>query len=256
MKILTIFAHPDDETIFAGGTLALLARSGARMHYLAATRGEGGETGEPPVSSQSQLGIYRERELACAVQALGGGHLAFLNYCDPVIGEGHTLYPYTQDIDGLVHAIQRQIQAIQPHFIITHGTKGEYGHPGHVLTHTAVTQAVLSLGQSAPSLYTFCADFPGHPRQRYANPTDPAHLILDITPAMDAKVRAAYCHRSQNALFTRRYSQQAGYQLTIPEVLLKVESLHRAYPPVDGPFEDELTLTLAPWTKTLVGSPF
>jgi LmbE family N-acetylglucosaminyl deacetylase len=250
MKILTIFAHPDDETMFAGGTLALLTRSGAQMHYLAATRGQGGETGEPPVALQAQLGLYRERELACAIQALGGGDLTFLDYIDPIIGADQELYPYTQDFDGLVNVIQKHIQAIQPHSVITHGTNGEYGHPGHILTHKAVCHAIQELGDEAPSLYSFSATYPHHPRPRHANQDDPAHLILDITPALDAKIRAAYCHRSQNALFTRRRSQQAGYQLTIPEILLKVESLHRIYPPVDGPLGDDLARSLAPWTRT------
>ncbi len=49
MNILAFFAHPDDETMLCGGTLALLARAGARVHLLIATRGEGGENGEPPV---------------------------------------------------------------------------------------------------------------------------------------------------------------------------------------------------------------
>lgn len=250
MKILTIFAHPDDETMFAGGTLALLARSAAHMHYLAATRGEGGEAGEPPVSPQDQLGIYRQRELACAIQALGGGNLAFLNYIDPIIGEDHQLYPYTQDIDALVTKIQSHIQTIRPDFIITHGTNGEYGHPGHILTHNAVCQANLNLGREAPGLYSFSATYPHHPRPRHANQADSAHLVLDVTPALDSKIQAAYCHRSQNALFTRRRSQQAGYQLTIPEILLKVESLHRIYPPVNGPLDDDLARALAPWAIT------
>lgn len=250
MKILTIFAHPDDETMFAGGTLALLARNAARMHYLAATRGEGGEAGEPPVAPQAQLGIYRERELACAIQALGGGHLSFLDYIDPIIGEDQELYPYTQDFDGLVNRIQHHIQTIGPDFVITHGTNGEYGHPGHILTHDAVCRAIRDLGRQAPGLYSFSATYPHHPRPRHANQSDFAHLILDITPALDSKIRAAYCHRSQNALFTRRRSQQAGYQLTIPEILLKVESLHRIYPPVNGPLGDDLARTLAPWAVT------
>jgi N-acetylglucosamine malate deacetylase 2 len=250
MKILTIFAHPDDETMFAGGTLALLARSGAHIHYLAATRGHGGETGEPPVAPQAQLGLYRERELACAIQALGGGDLTFLDYIDPIIGADQELYPYTQDFEGLVNVIQIHIQTIQPHFVITHGSNGEYGHPGHILTHEAVCQAIRELGEEAPGLYSFSAAYPDHPRPRHANQTDSAHLILDISPALDSKIRAAYCHRSQNALFTRRRSRQAGYQLTIPEILLKVESLHRIYPPVKGSLSDDLARTLAPWALT------
>ncbi len=59
MRVLAFFAHPDDETILIGGTLALLARLGAEVHYLIATRGEGGEVGGPPVCERSQLGLVR-----------------------------------------------------------------------------------------------------------------------------------------------------------------------------------------------------
>lgn len=250
MKILTIFAHPDDETMFAGGTLALLARSGAETHYLCATRGEGGELGEPPVCSRIEIGTYRERELACAIQALGGGKLSFLGFRDPLIGDDQELYPYTKDLDDLVGCIRRHIQSVAPQAIITHGTNGEYGHPGHTLTHKAVYQAVQSLGEAAPLLYTFCANFPNHPRPRHANPDNPAHIILDVSPAMAYKTQAAYCHRSQHALFVRRRSQRVGYQLTIPETLLNIESLHRVDCPVDERPDDDLVELLTPWIKS------
>jgi hypothetical protein len=98
-----------------------------------------------------------------------------------------------------------------------------------------------------PLLYTFCADFPGHPRPRHANPANLAHIVLDVTSVMGQKEKAAYCHRSQNALFVRRRSKQVGYQLTVPEVLLNVESLHRVYPPVNSLPDDDLTEILRPW---------
>lgn len=249
MKILTIFAHPDDETMFTGGTLALLANAGAAMHYLCATRGEGGELGEPPVSSRQEIAKYREQELACAVKALGGGSLSFLDYVDPLIGGQEELYPYTEDFEELVGRISRYILATQPTAVLTHGANGEYGHPGHILTHKAVRSAIENLGSRAPMLYIFCADFPGHPRPRHANKDHPAHLILDITAVMVQKTRAAYCHRSQHALFVRRASQSAGYRLTVPEILLNVESLHRAYPPANGCPDDEMIHIMKPWTR-------
>jgi len=249
MNILTIFAHPDDETMFAGGTLALMAGAGAEMDYLCATRGEGGELGEPPVSPRQEIALFRERELVCAVKALGGGSLSFLNYVDPLIGDQEELYPYTDDFEELVARISRHILSVQPTAVLTHGANGEYGHPGHILTHRAVRKAIEDLGARAPLLYIFCADFPGHPRPRHANKDHPAHLILDVTPVMASKARAAYCHRSQNALFVRRGSQSAGYQLTVPEILLNVESLHRAYPSTNGMPDDEVTRLLKPWTR-------
>lgn len=249
MKILTIFAHPDDETLMTGGTLALLQRAGAQIHYVCATHGEGGELGEPPVSSRDEIGEYRTQELIKAIEALGGGSLSFLNHIDPLIGENQELYPYTDDFDHLVHQIIQIIQTNQPEAVITHGSSGEYGHPGHILTHKGVKKAVEILGKNAPILYTFGAVYAGHPYPRHANINDPAHIIVDITSAMKQKVNAVYCHRSQNALIRRRRSEQAGYRLTIPEVLLNVESLHRAYPPVDGKLEDKVVEMLKPWEK-------
>jgi len=55
MNALAVFAHPDDETMLCGGTLALLAKEGWKVHYLCATRGEGGEVGDPPVCSIEDL---------------------------------------------------------------------------------------------------------------------------------------------------------------------------------------------------------
>jgi LmbE family N-acetylglucosaminyl deacetylase len=166
------------------------------------------------------------------------------------VGENQELFPYTDDLNQLISQIAHLIGTYQPEVIITHGSNGEYGHPAHILTHKGVRKAVEDLRHSAPLLYTFCADFPGHPRPRHANPDDPAHLILDVRPAMAQKTRAAYCHRSQHALFLRRRSQKAGYRLTIPEILLDLESLHRVYPPVGGEPQDAVITALAPWKKT------
>ena len=247
MKILIIFAHPDDETMLTGGTLALLNQTGADIYYLCATRGGGGELGEPPVCQRAEIGQYRAQELACAVEALGGGGLEFLDHLDPIIGENEELYPYTNDFNGLVTQIKAHIQNIKPDVVISHGTNGEYGHPGHILTHEAVSTAIQQLQATAPWFYTFCADFPGHPRPRHANQDNPADIILDVSAVMEQKERAAYCHRSQNALFVRRSSKRSGYQLTVPEILINVESLHRIYPNVTGALEDEMFALLAPW---------
>lgn len=247
MKILTFFAHPDDETILAGGTLALLARAGAQVDYLCATRGEGGETGEPPLCTQEQLGEVRSREMTCAVRALGGHSLAFLPYADPLVGEGETLYPYTDDFDTLVAQLQDILTQHKPDAVITHGSNGEYGHPAHLLSYRAMRAAVESAGANAPLLYAASADFPNHPKPRIANQENPAHLIVDVRPALDAKERAALCHRTQNALFVRRASREAGRKLTVRQVLTRQEGLHRLLPPMDEPAKDPLVQLLRPW---------
>lgn len=261
MKILAIIAHPDDETILCGGTLALLARAGAEVHFLCATRGEGGEMGEPKLCERADLGRVREQEMRCAVDALGGAGVEFLGYVDPAIGENEELHPYTDDFDELTHRLRDYIQQLRPAAVITHGSNGEYGHPAHVLTHRAVFSALRPAGalQGAlsenyvmetpqvlfPALYTFSPSFPEHPRPRLANADDLADLVLDISPAFEQKVAAALCHRTQNALFVRRASKRAGRKLAILEVLMKLEGLHCLH----GTSKNGIEELLKPWLK-------
>lgn len=252
MNVLAFFAHPDDETMLAGGTLALLASNGASVHYLCATRGEGGELGEPPLCSRAELGKVREQEMVCAVQALGGRSLTFLDYIDPVVGPDDQLYPYTHDVTFLAGQVATTICQFQAEVVISHGSNGEYGHPAHILTNQAARVAVESLHKErlagcAPALYTVGASFPAHPRPRLANPDDPADIILDVSAVIEAKTQAALCHRTQHALFVRRPSKEAGRNLSVPEVILRLESLRRAYPPIEGSNEDVLAAMLKPW---------
>jgi LmbE family N-acetylglucosaminyl deacetylase len=252
MNILAFFAHPDDETMLAGGTLALLARAGAQVHVLCATRGEGGEVGEPPVCLIEELGQVREAELVCAVQALGGRSLTFLDYVDPRMGPDEALFAYSADLTRLAGQVAAAIRQFEIEAVLSHGSNGEYGHPAHVLSYQAARLAVESFekmdsGQT-PMLYTVAASFPDHPRPRLSNPDDSAHLVLDIRPALEQKTAAALCHRSQQALFVRRQSEEAGRRLSVPEVIIPLEGLRRAYPPSDGLPEDKLANLLRPWS--------
>ena len=247
MNILAFFAHPDDETMLAGGTLALLAAQGNQVHYLSATRGEGGETGEPPLCSIEELGDVREKELLCAVQALGGRSLTFLGYVDPRVGPENELFPYSQDLTLLAGQVAASIRQFGVEVVFTHGSNGEYGHPAHVVTHQAARIAVESLGEGGPMLYTVSASFPEHPRPFLTNQDDPAHLILDVSPVLEKKTQAALCHRTQHALFLRKASEEAGRQLSVPEVILRQEGLHRVFPVWEEGTEDILTEVLNPW---------
>jgi LmbE family N-acetylglucosaminyl deacetylase len=248
MNILAFFAHPDDETMMAGGTLALLAGAGVTVHYVCATRGEGGETGEPPLCSMEELGDVREQEMVCAVGALGGRSLTFLGYTDPRVGPENELYAYTDNLTLLAGQAAASIRQFAADVVLTHGSNGEYGHPAHVLTHQAARIAVESLGKDAPLLYSVAGNFRDHPRPRSANKDDPAHLVLDISPALERKTAAALCHRTQHTLFVRRPSIEHGRPMTVPEVIQKIESLHRASPAVNGSLEDPLAAILAPWS--------
>jgi LmbE family N-acetylglucosaminyl deacetylase len=248
MNVLAFFAHPDDETMLTGGTLALLAHTGARVHYLCATRGEGGEIGEPPVCTLDELRDVRVREMRCAVETLSGKSLTFLDYVDPRVGPENEMYAYTHDINTLAKSVAEIITQVKADVMLAHGSNGEYGHPSHVLSHQAAREAIARLGESAPNLYSVSASFPGHPKPRLRNRDDPAELILDVTPVMGIKTKAALCHRTQHALFVRRSSASAGRQMSVTEVLVSVESLHRVRPPYKEPDADTLYERLEPWS--------
>jgi N-acetylglucosamine malate deacetylase 2 len=234
VNVLAFFAHPDDETMLCGGTLALLTRQGARVHILIATRGEGGDLGVPPLCEREALGRVREGELRCAAQALGAEGLLLLDYTDPIVGPDDQLYPFTEDMDALAEELQAAIRAARADVLICHGVNGEYGHPAHRAAHQAAAQAVSALGPQAPLFYTIMGSFPDSPYPRLLNADAPAHLLIDVTPLLPQKTQAALCHQTQHDLFVRRGSEEAGRRLTVPEVILSTESLTRVWPPVEN----------------------
>lgn len=241
LHLLAFFAHPDDETILAGGTLAALAEQGVQVHYLCATRGEGGEVGEPALCTIEALGDVREQELVCAVGALRGRSLTFLGHTDPRVGPDNELFPFTDNLVHLAGQLVASLKQFEIHAVITHGSNGEYGHPAHVLCHQAMVTALLSLPEEArPVMYTASASFPEHPYPRLTNENDPAHFILDVTPVLAKKTNAALCHRTQHALFVRRRSEQAGRPLTVPETMIPIEGFHRLLPAWAGEADDPL----------------
>ena len=233
-SLLCVVAHPDDETMLCGGTLARLAARGVAVHVLSLTRGEGGETGEPPRCARAELGRIREQEMRCAVEKLGASSLTFLGYIDPEVGPNDTLFAPEADFDVLVGQIVEVVRLRQPDAVVMHGSNGEYGHPAHKLAHAATRQAAG--GGLAPLLYSFSASYPGHPRPRLANADDPADIVVDVSAFLDQKEAAALCHATQNALFIRRRSEQLGRTVTVREALLTEEAFHRHWPaaPVEG----------------------
>jgi hypothetical protein len=82
--------------------------------------------------------------------------------------------------------------------------------------------------------------FEGHPKPYLVNKDEPAHLVLETKAVAAAKTAAAMCHRTQHALFVRRASEREGRPVTVPEVIMTLESLHRAYPIVETQVQDGL----------------
>jgi LmbE family N-acetylglucosaminyl deacetylase len=223
MNILVFFAHPDDETMLCGGLLALLSKSGHETHFLCSTRGEGGECGDPPMCTQSDLGALREKELRCAVNALGGKSLNFLDYIDPLVGSENTLFPFTNDIETLTSQLVNQIRKYKIDVIISHGSNGEYGHPGHKIVYQATKNAVDNL---VPKItwYTVQAYYENSTKPHLLNVDDHADWVIDVSSVLDMKVKAAVCHQSQHSLFIRRKSKELEKKVSVSEVISSHES--------------------------------
>lgn len=229
MNILSFFAHPDDETMLAGGLFAMLAKRGAKLNFLCATRGEGGETGEPPLCPQEDLGQIREQELRSAVEALApGSDLEFMDYIDPLVGPKDSLYAFMEDPIRLANELESHLKKKNIDLIISHGSNGEYGHPAHILCHNAAKMAVERL-ERIPLFFSVQAKYPEHPKPRLANQDDMATIILDLQDVWPIKVQAALCHQSQNALFVRRESERQNRQVPVAEIVLSTESYHQVF---------------------------
>jgi N-acetylglucosamine malate deacetylase 2 len=230
--ILAVSAHPDDETLFAGGTLAMYARQGHDVYILETTRGEGGETGDPPLADLDTLGAVREQEARSAAAALGVKDIFFLPFIDPRMEIGGTPKAIDASMGVFSGAIGDYIEKLRPDLVMTHGSNGEYGHPQHVFTHQAVFRTLKDSG-SKIALMTWQAWYEPTRYARILNSNDRADIILDITPWREAKVNAALCHKTQHAMFLRN----SGLP-TVADMVWNTESFHAR----KGPVPDELKM--------------
>ena len=202
MTILAISAHPDDESLFAGGTLAMHVEQGHDVYILETTRGEGGEVGEPPLTTQDNLGPYREREARRAAAALGVRDIFFLPYIDPYMEINGIARPIAIPLEEFTKAIGEYVARIRPDIVMTHGSNGEYGHPQHIYTHRATHMALADYA-SDTTLLSWCAWYAPAEHKRILNRDDPADIVHNVKPWLDAKISAALCHQTQHAMFLR-----------------------------------------------------
>lgn len=151
IKMLLVFAHPDDETIGSGGTIAkYIAEYQAEVTVVSATRGEAGKCGEPPIVAQKDLGKTRERELRKALHHLGVQNIIFLDYIDA------TLHKLTnkQQIE-IIDKIAKIISNIQPTILIYFPEDGISLHKDHIAMHNYTKAAIEKIRQKyqIPKIY-------------------------------------------------------------------------------------------------------
>jgi LmbE family N-acetylglucosaminyl deacetylase len=143
---MCVLAHPDDESMGFGGTLARYAAEGADTFLVTATRGERGWFGRPEDNpGLTALGQLREAELRAAARVLGLHEPVFLNYIDGELDRA--------DHGEVVTQIAREIRRIRPDVVLSFGHDGLYGHPDHVAICQFATAAVVAAAdESDPTL--------------------------------------------------------------------------------------------------------
>jgi LmbE family N-acetylglucosaminyl deacetylase len=149
-KILSVLAHPDDESFGMGGTLAFYAAQGVKVHLVCATRGEAGEVGPEYLQDYESIGDLRESELRCAAGHLGLAGVYFLDYRDSgMTGSDENNHPNSlikAPIDEVKAKIVHYIREIQPQVVLTFDPIGGYRHPDHIAIHKATVEAFHSAG--------------------------------------------------------------------------------------------------------------
>ncbi len=155
-RLLFVHAHPDDETLITGATIAHYAARGAQVHVVTSTLGEEGEVigerwAQLAADQADQLGGYRIGELTAALQALGVAEPIFLGGAGHWRDSGMADTPprgrrrfVDADIDEVVEELVGVLRRLRPHVVVTYDPNGGYGHPDHIRVHEATTAAVAA----------------------------------------------------------------------------------------------------------------
>jgi len=228
--LLAVFAHPDDESFGAGGTLALTAAAGEPVYLICATNGdEGGEADE--AGDHAMDPEIRRNELRCACSAMGIAEPIFLGYRDSGM-ETWTPKPgafVLADEDEVVARIASEIRRLRPSAVITFDPGGIYGHPDHVtiskrataaferahaepggpavLYHQVMTRADV---EQMVQRWAIQATASGEAREptgddllqqrrfmELSRPDDEVTTVVDVRSVVDRKLAALACHESQ-----------------------------------------------------------
>jgi len=256
-KLLAILAHPDDESLGFGGTLAKYAAEGVETHLVTATRGERGRSGSGDKQLEPrEVGRLREAELRAAADVLGIHTLAILDYPDGGVDQ---INPAAAMPELVGH-----IRRIRPHVVVTFGPEGAYGHPDHI----AISQFTLAASMCASDagyhlnpgsqdellpahriakLYylawpnnkwdAYQAAFrkltsmvDGVPRQAAPWPDWAVTTVVDTSRYWPAVWKAVCCHQTQMSIYERLEQLTPEQQTT----LWGSQEFYRAYSSVNG----------------------
>lgn len=137
--IVSFHAHPDDESIATGGTLARAAAEGHRVVLVFGTRGERGEVPDGFLDDGEPLGERRERETAASAAVLGAHRVAWLGYHDSgMMGEATNDDPgcfWQADVEEAADRLAAILDEEAADVLTVYDDHGGYGHPDHIQVH-------------------------------------------------------------------------------------------------------------------------
>ncbi len=252
-RLLAVLAHPDDESLGIGGTLARYAAEGVEVHVLTATLGDRGRyhglKDGPDHPGPAKLARIREAELRAATAVLGLRSLAILGY-----GDGRLDQADPAEITGRIAA---EIRRVRPHVVVTFGPDGAYGHPDHIAisqfalaaAHAALDPELAAEGKphavskfyymvmTAPKFAAYQEAFKklvsvvdGVEREAMSWPDWEITTWIDTRAQWETVWRAVQCHDSQTAA----YEKLAHLSPEGHEALWGVETYYRVFSRVNG----------------------
>ncbi|MEW1633530.1 PIG-L family deacetylase [Streptomyces sp. NPDC093801] len=206
-SILAVYAHPDDESLVAGGVLAKHAAAGARTAVVTATWA---------------ADSHRAAELADALTHLCAGKPRMLGYADLRVPDSAPGQPSFVDspLDETVERLVAHVREFRPDLIVTHDAHGSSGHPDHIHTHRVALLAAHAAGipgvfpQAGPPWQPRALYLSTHPesassglaglvagvgKRLHTVPDDLVTAAVDVRPWMDRKWAAIRAHRSETA---------------------------------------------------------
>jgi len=199
-----VLAHPDDESMGAGGLILRHTRHNVPTYLVCATYGEAGWSGKPIGAKKEDLPEIRARELEEAASALALSGVELWDYPDGGVAQS--------DHTEITHRITKHIEELKPKAVVGWGPDGGYGHPDHIwmgactdaaiaampeaerpaLYHLAVDQQLIDFYKEAMRLGTNDGGFELKPPEKEAD------VVIDLdVDEMMMKMRAIDCHASQ-----------------------------------------------------------
>ncbi|KJF17560.1 PIG-L family deacetylase [Acidithrix ferrooxidans] len=215
--LLSFHAHPDDECLLTGGTLAKAKSDGHRVVIVVATGGEEGEYPAGFVSDRSELPDRRRDELLESAKVLGVDEVYFLGYRDSgMMGTQSNSNPksfWMTDIDVSAKALAEIIAIERPDVVTIYDEIGGYGHPDHINVNrvglraceisglSEVYQATMNRDYLMELMADYSVDNPGkvpdEPQSAFGMGEDAIDTAVDVSEYVFLKREALSRHRSQ-----------------------------------------------------------